>query len=70
MFTAPLNKMTGGNIAAFTTIYNYNTVVFILRTSHNPPAPELLDLTDRMGFLVIDEIFDCWQKGKIRWIFT
>jgi len=32
--------------------------------AHNPPAPELLDLTDRMGFLVIDEIFDCWEKGK------
>ena len=29
-----------------------------IRTSHNPPAPELLDLCDRMGFLVIDEAFD------------
>jgi beta-galactosidase len=35
-----------------------------IRTSHNPPAPELLDLCDRMGFLVIDEAFDCWKKGK------
>lgn len=35
-----------------------------IRMAHNPPAPELLDLTDRMGFLVIDEIFDCWKKGK------
>ena len=35
-----------------------------IRMSHNPPAPELLDLTDRMGFLVINEIFDCWEKGK------
>ncbi len=35
-----------------------------IRLSHNPPAPELLDLTDRMGFLVIDEIFDCWERGK------
>ncbi|MBD0295529.1 MAG: DUF4982 domain-containing protein [Flavisolibacter sp.] len=35
-----------------------------IRLAHNPPAPELLDLTDRMGFLVIDEIFDCWEKGK------
>jgi beta-galactosidase len=35
-----------------------------IRMSHNPPAPELLELTDRMGFLVIDEIFDCWEKGK------
>jgi beta-galactosidase len=35
-----------------------------LRTSHNPPAPELLDLADRMGFLVWDEAFDCWARGK------
>ncbi len=35
-----------------------------LRTSHNPPAPELLDLADRMGFLVQVEAFDCWKSGK------
>ncbi|HVZ65331.1 MAG TPA: beta-galactosidase GalB [Lacunisphaera sp.] len=35
-----------------------------IRTSHNPPAPELLDLCDRMGFVVMDEAFDCWIKGK------
>ncbi len=35
-----------------------------IRTSHNPPAPELLDLCDSMGFLVQVEAFDCWQKGK------
>ena len=35
-----------------------------LRTSHNIPAPELLDLADKMGFLVMDEAFDCWKKGK------
>jgi beta-galactosidase len=35
-----------------------------IRTSHNPPAPELLDLCDRMGFLVMDEAFDCWAAGK------
>lgn len=35
-----------------------------IRISHNPPAPELLDLTDEMGFLVINEIFDCWKEGK------
>jgi beta-galactosidase len=34
-----------------------------IRCSHNPPAPELLDLCDRMGFLVIDEAFDKWE-GK------
>ncbi|MGH9726407.1 MAG: glycoside hydrolase family 2 TIM barrel-domain containing protein, partial [Candidatus Acidiferrales bacterium] len=35
-----------------------------IRTSHNPPAPELLDLCDRMGMLVMDESFDCWERGK------
>ncbi len=35
-----------------------------IRTSHNPPAPELLKLTDRMGFLVMDEIFDVWERTK------
>lgn len=35
-----------------------------IRLSHNPPAPELLDLTDRMGFLVINEIFDSWERKK------
>jgi len=32
--------------------------------SHNPPAPELLDLADQMGFMVLDEIFDCWNIPK------
>jgi beta-galactosidase len=35
-----------------------------IRTSHNPPAPELLELCDRIGFVVFDEAFDCWVKGK------
>ena len=35
-----------------------------LRTSHNPPAPEFLDMADRMGILVMDEAFDCWDQGK------
>ncbi|MBT3279485.1 MAG: DUF4982 domain-containing protein, partial [Phycisphaerales bacterium] len=35
-----------------------------IRTSHNPPAPELLELCDRMGVLVQVEAFDCWHKGK------
>jgi len=36
-----------------------------IRTSHNPPAPELLDLCDKMGFIVMDEAFDCWEVGKV-----
>ncbi|HPS11696.1 MAG TPA: beta-galactosidase GalB [Prolixibacteraceae bacterium] len=35
-----------------------------IRMSHNPPAPELLYLCDKMGFLVIDEIFDSWELKK------
>ncbi len=35
-----------------------------IRMAHNPPAPELLELTDRMGFLVIDESFDVWALKK------
>ncbi len=35
-----------------------------IRTSHNPPAPELLDLCDEMGFIVMDEAFDMWKKKK------
>ena len=41
-----------------------------IRLAHNPPAPELLELTDRMGFLVIDEIFDSWERKKRHTIFT
>ena len=37
-----------------------------IRMSHNPPAPELLDLCDRMGFLVMDESFDEWKSPKVR----
>lgn len=35
-----------------------------IRTSHNPPAPEMLDACDRMGILVMDELFDCWESAK------
>jgi beta-galactosidase len=35
-----------------------------IRTSHNPPAPELLELTDRLGFIVMDEAFDVWKIKK------
>ena len=38
-----------------------------IRTSHNPPAPELLELTDRMGFIVLDEAFDMWKKEKTKY---
>jgi len=35
-----------------------------IRTSHNPPAPELLDACDRLGMVVMDEAFDCWARQK------
>jgi beta-galactosidase len=36
-----------------------------IRTAHNPPAPEFLDLCDRLGFLVMNEAFDEWTHGKV-----
>lgn len=41
-----------------------------IRTSHNPPAPELLDLADRMGFVVMDEAFDMWKRSKTTYDFS
>jgi beta-galactosidase len=38
-----------------------------IRTSHNPAAPEFLDLCDKMGFLVMDEMFDEWKSGKVKY---
>ena len=40
-----------------------------IRTAHNPPAPEFLDLCDSLGFLVMDEAFDEWeiQKGQVEY---
>lgn len=35
-----------------------------IRMAHNPPDPQLLELTDAMGFLVVDEVFDSWEKKK------
>ncbi len=35
-----------------------------IRMAHNPPAPELLELTDRMGFLVVNESYDVWERRK------
>ncbi len=39
-----------------------------IRCSHNPPAPELLDLCDRLGFLVQDEAFDEFTPPKNKWV--
>ncbi len=35
-----------------------------IRTSHNPPAPEALDVCDEQGILVLDELFDIWEAQK------
>jgi beta-galactosidase len=37
-----------------------------IRTSHNPPDPKLLDLCDKLGFLVMDEAFDEWKHNKTK----
>jgi beta-galactosidase len=39
-----------------------------IRCSHNPMAPELYDLCDRLGLLVLDEAFDEWEIGKRKWV--
>ncbi|WP_243751646.1 glycoside hydrolase family 2 TIM barrel-domain containing protein [Niastella caeni] len=41
-----------------------------IRTSHNPPAPELLDLCDKMGFIVMDEAFDMWKRSKSKYDYS
>lgn len=41
-----------------------------IRMSHNPPAPEFLDLCDKMGFLVMDEAFDMWKKKKNKYDYS
>ena len=38
-----------------------------IRCSHNPHMPELYELCDRMGFLVMDEAFDEWENAKNKW---
>lgn len=39
-----------------------------IRLSHNPQSPELYDLCDKLGFLVMDEAFDEWRKPKRKWV--
>ncbi len=39
-----------------------------IRCSHNPMSPELYDLCDRIGLLVMDEAFDEWEIGKRKWV--
>lgn len=41
-----------------------------IRTAHNPPAPELLELCDRMGFVVQNETFDMWRKRKTQYDYS
>jgi beta-galactosidase len=36
-----------------------------LRTSHNPPSPELIDVCQRLGIVMMDEAFDTWRRPKV-----
>jgi beta-galactosidase len=45
-----------------------DTGVNAIRCSHNPMAPEMYDLCDRLGLVVMDEAFDEWTAGKNKWI--
>ncbi|MBN1550512.1 DUF4982 domain-containing protein, partial [bacterium] len=66
------NHHDGGSLGSACMDYTYERQLTLLkemgcnalRMSHNPPAPELLDAADRLGFVVIDEIFDEWMQGK------
>ena len=68
------NHHDGGPLGAACMDYTFERQLSILkgfgcnaiRMSHHPPAPELLNAADRMGFIVFDEIFDEWEKGKTR----
>ncbi|AQS66083.1 glycoside hydrolase family 2 TIM barrel-domain containing protein [Streptomyces pactum] len=37
------------------------------RTSHNPPAPEMIQVCEEMGIIMLVEAFDCWRTGKNRY---
>ncbi|MBN2262032.1 MAG: DUF4982 domain-containing protein, partial [Prolixibacteraceae bacterium] len=68
------NHHDGGPLGAACLDYTFERQLTILkemgcnalRMSHNPPAPELLNAADRMGFIVFNEIFDEWEKGKTK----
>jgi len=41
-----------------------------IRTSHNPPSNELLELCDKIGVIVMDEAFDMWRMGKTKYDYS
>ena len=41
-----------------------------VRTAHNPPSPAFLDACDRLGLIVLDEPFDTWRVGKVKFDYS
>lgn len=37
------------------------------RTSHNPPSPEMIQVCEELGIVMLVEAFDCWRTGKTRY---
>ncbi|MFG2357115.1 glycoside hydrolase family 2 TIM barrel-domain containing protein [Streptomyces sp. NPDC048521] len=38
-----------------------------LRTSHNPPSPQMIQVCEELGIVMMVEAFDCWRTGKTRY---
>ncbi len=68
------NHHAGGPLGAACFDYTYERQLKLLkeagcnalRMSHNPPSPAMLDAADKLGFIVFNEVFDEWKRGKLK----